>query len=305
MRPFLGFRCVPIAALTLGSACASDEHEPGNDNLSQMRDAGQAPDTGSPSVGGGGASGSPSIGDGGGARAGTGGVEILSSSEIYPCPGYPYEPPPQTDPVMIQGFTIEGESISLEISYSGGCADHSFGLCYGSLGMSAPPYAGVNLLHDANGDSCEALITQTLTFDLAPFGERYLSDGGLFIVQVWTRDSTGVAVPAERELYRRGVLECEERIFAAQWDTQNMPPPNLDCSTTQDCQWASLNTACSVGCGTVVSTSGEIEVSSTVQRISEETCGNFVADGCQPPDYSECAEPPSVDCVAGQCVELP
>jgi hypothetical protein len=54
------------------------------------------------------------------------------------------------------------------VTYSGGCADHTFELLTdGMLMKSLPPKQFYFLKHQANGDACEALISETLQFDMS------------------------------------------------------------------------------------------------------------------------------------------
>ena len=53
---------------------------------------------------------------------------------------------------------LDGDVLRVAVSYSGGCEDHTF-----ELGFStANPEPELWLKHDANGDLCEAYITDTL-----------------------------------------------------------------------------------------------------------------------------------------------
>ena len=64
---------------------------------------------------------------------------------------------------------VEGDSLILDVSYSGGCSPHDFYLL-GDCGWqaSANPQMEAILVHDGHGDTCEAYLTQTLRFDLSP-----------------------------------------------------------------------------------------------------------------------------------------
>ncbi len=74
----------------------------------------------------------------------------------------------ESDPVTINGMSAEGHMLSIEVTYSGGCADHTFELLTdGMLMKSLPPKQFYFLKHQANGDACEALISETLQFDMS------------------------------------------------------------------------------------------------------------------------------------------
>ncbi|MGE5421467.1 MAG: hypothetical protein ACM3UT_14870 [Chloroflexota bacterium] len=68
----------------------------------------------------------------------------------------------------ILDFRIEGDSAFATVSYAGGCNPHTFEIIWSeSYAESYPPQTSLLLKHDAHGDACKALITETLSFDLA------------------------------------------------------------------------------------------------------------------------------------------
>ncbi|MBT33348.1 MAG: hypothetical protein CMO01_27115 [Thalassobius sp.] len=73
-----------------------------------------------------------------------------------------------TDPFTINDVNINGNYLEVEVSYSGGCEEHTFEMVWPeSVDQIYPPKVPVILTHDANGDLCEAYITETLKIDLA------------------------------------------------------------------------------------------------------------------------------------------
>jgi hypothetical protein len=76
------------------------------------------------------------------------------------------------DPVTLQSAYLEGMTLRLEVSYSGGCKDHVFA-AVSPTGIlpSMPPQIAVLLRHDAGGDQCEAALRQDLSFDITPLVE--------------------------------------------------------------------------------------------------------------------------------------
>lgn len=79
-----------------------------------------------------------------------------------------------SDPATVTGVELRGSKLVLEVRYSGGCEEHDFTL-YGlrSFVETEPPGAEVYLVHDANGDACEAALTEVLTFEIQAMEERY------------------------------------------------------------------------------------------------------------------------------------
>jgi hypothetical protein len=80
------------------------------------------------------------------------------------------------DPAWIQDAEIQGDSLMLVVEASGGCAEHDYELfgCHCFM-ESFPVQTNVYLSHDAHNDPCEALIIDTLRFDLAPLKDVFLT----------------------------------------------------------------------------------------------------------------------------------
>lgn len=75
-----------------------------------------------------------------------------------------------SDSIRILSATITGNTMNLEVSYSGGCQPHNFQLI-GSpmIAKSFPPIRSVVLVHQANNDMCKKQIIETLSFDIREF----------------------------------------------------------------------------------------------------------------------------------------
>ena len=75
----------------------------------------------------------------------------------------------KTDPLGINRIQRVGDSLYLEVSYSGGCRTHRF-ILYVWTGMSKsnPPQVEIYLSHDSRRDYCEAYIIKNVVFDLSP-----------------------------------------------------------------------------------------------------------------------------------------
>lgn len=79
-----------------------------------------------------------------------------------------------TDAYTINAATLEGDTLRVNVSYSGGCETHAFTLVAESRFLeSFPVQLRVSIAHNANGDRCEALITEDYHFDLTPLKEAY------------------------------------------------------------------------------------------------------------------------------------
>jgi hypothetical protein len=83
------------------------------------------------------------------------------------------------DNAQIRSAVISSDFLILVAQYGGGCERHDFRL-FGSSRFfeSFPPQADVVLSHNANGDLCKALKTDTLRFSLTRLRELYQSSYG-------------------------------------------------------------------------------------------------------------------------------
>ena len=84
-------------------------------------------------------------------------------------------------------LVIEGDALAITLSYSGGCEDHEFTLVASdAFAGSYPVQLEVALAHEANGDRCQAYLTETYDFDLTPirklYQEAYQEDAGTIVL---------------------------------------------------------------------------------------------------------------------------
>ena len=78
------------------------------------------------------------------------------------------------DDYVLNSATITGDTLTVSVSYSGGCRTHVFTLVIAaSFVDSSPVRLPAVLRHDANGDPCEAFPTESYAFDLALVRTRY------------------------------------------------------------------------------------------------------------------------------------
>ncbi len=79
-----------------------------------------------------------------------------------------------TDPLEIHAPGIEGDELSVRVSYGGGCRAHLIrGVAYGGFMESRPVQVRVLLSHEDYDDPCDAWITRDLRFDLTPLRRAY------------------------------------------------------------------------------------------------------------------------------------
>ncbi len=72
-----------------------------------------------------------------------------------------------SDPLDLKGIVLKGDSVEVSVAYSGGCKQHSFEFIWnGAVAKTNPPEINLFIRHRANGDACEAYITEKLTFSV-------------------------------------------------------------------------------------------------------------------------------------------
>ena len=73
------------------------------------------------------------------------------------------------DALTVKDAMIDGDVLVMQVEYGGGCKDHLFALHLdGTFRESYPVQTGAMVSHNAQGDACDALVQETLTFDLTP-----------------------------------------------------------------------------------------------------------------------------------------
>lgn len=83
------------------------------------------------------------------------------------CEPYVTTAPAWTDACTVSSGVIEDDCLELVVSYSGGCQSHDFALYWDGMSLlTVPGRVQLSLLHNGNGDMCEAVITDSLHFDL-------------------------------------------------------------------------------------------------------------------------------------------
>ncbi len=75
----------------------------------------------------------------------------------------------------IGAATLDGDTLSVEVSYGGGCEAHTFTLCWPdqSFAESSPVQATLELYHDDGGDMCDAWMSETLLISLIPLKQAW------------------------------------------------------------------------------------------------------------------------------------
>ncbi len=81
---------------------------------------------------------------------------------------------PGDDHYVLNAASVAGDTLTVSVSFAGGCETHAFTLVVAaSFIKSSPVRLPAMLAHEANDDPCEAWLTQSITFDLSTIGTRY------------------------------------------------------------------------------------------------------------------------------------
>ncbi len=77
--------------------------------------------------------------------------------------------PGASDPYALGNLSVGGTELIADVQTGGGCAEHSFAVCWdGAIVDSSPPTINLSLNHDAHGDTCQAVLSRDLRVELAP-----------------------------------------------------------------------------------------------------------------------------------------
>ncbi len=79
-----------------------------------------------------------------------------------------------TDPIDIKHTLVRGDTLALDVEYSGGCRVHLYAFVVSGSFMESDPVQTVALLsHDQNDDECEAIVQDSLRTDLSALKSEY------------------------------------------------------------------------------------------------------------------------------------
>jgi hypothetical protein len=78
------------------------------------------------------------------------------------------------DPLVVNGVTLEGDTLTVDVAYTGGCAMHLLGGCWDEQwAESFPVQTGLAIAHDDPNDPCDAFPSDQVVLDLTPIAEGY------------------------------------------------------------------------------------------------------------------------------------
>jgi hypothetical protein len=81
------------------------------------------------------------------------------------------------------------KNILIDVRYSGGCKKHDFSLKVGGCAESMPVQCRVKLMHNSNGDFCEAIKFETVVISLKDAGAVGSYYKGAFLTIIGDIDS--------------------------------------------------------------------------------------------------------------------
>ncbi len=92
------------------------------------------------------------------------------------------------DAYELSSATITDDALTITVSYSGGCEAHQFTLVASDAFLkSFPVQLNMSLAHNANGDMCEAWITEDYHFELGAiktlYQEAYHQESGTIVLR--------------------------------------------------------------------------------------------------------------------------
>jgi hypothetical protein len=83
------------------------------------------------------------------------------------------------DALVINGVTLEGDELTVDVAYGGGCEMHLLGGCWDELWLeSSPVQTGLAIAHDNADDPCDAFPSDQVVLDLTPIAIAYQESYG-------------------------------------------------------------------------------------------------------------------------------
>lgn len=93
------------------------------------------------------------------------------------------------DAYQLDDATITADTLTISVSYGGGCETHQFTLIASEAFMESDPVQlGVSIVHNANRDFCERWVEEVYHFNLTPiktmYQEAYKQDAGTIVLNL-------------------------------------------------------------------------------------------------------------------------
>ena len=128
----------------------------------------------------------------------------LSGNVVIADPGVNKPDQWGNDAYQLDDTTIAGDTLTISVSYGGGCKTHEFTLIAADAFMESDPVQlDVSIVHNANLDFCERWVEEMYHFDLTPiktmYQQAYQQDEGTVVLNL-----EGVPEGAAPLIYRFG-----------------------------------------------------------------------------------------------------
>jgi len=101
-------------------------------------------------------------------------IQLSSTSAKYVELNYSNYNSLKTDPITVISAKVDGDYLVLTLQYGGGCEAHQVDLALIQPECGTPPLPPptFEIRHNANGDSCKALITKEYSFNISGIREE-------------------------------------------------------------------------------------------------------------------------------------
>ncbi len=87
-----------------------------------------------------------------------------------------------SDPITIDTIEIRRNIMYIDVTYSGGCEEHDFKVIgSNAIAKSMPAIRSVQLIHNANGDSCRALKKVKLEVYIEDLAEQQVAGSKIYL----------------------------------------------------------------------------------------------------------------------------
>ena len=88
-----------------------------------------------------------------------------------------------SDPIEITAVRVEGNTMFIDMSYTGGCEEHTFEVIGSEMiSKSLPPIRSVQLIHAAKGDQCKKIVEETLIVDISKLAYKQEHGSTIFLL---------------------------------------------------------------------------------------------------------------------------
>ena len=104
-------------------------------------------------------------------------VVVNKSGDDY-TKAYTNRSPEISDPFELQNVLVKGDTVEITVAHPGGCKKHNFEIIWdGTINYGDPPVINLIVIHQANGDSCEASVTENLNFTISDLPDNVSTEG--------------------------------------------------------------------------------------------------------------------------------